>query len=162
MLCACITRQCHLCSCSTIKISREHICWHFQILSILKSMRSENLPFTWLRVWMARGVATYTVQVSAHTSPLDSCDSCGAASASPASSGRIGAHRRHMHHRGEERHLEPNQKRSLALAKEKLLLVMTRPCHTENLERRAVLAAARVASLPGNKKESVLVTKVAE
>ena len=67
-----------------------------------------------------------------------------------------------MHHRGEERHLEPNQKRSLALAKEKLLLVMTRPCHTENLERRAVLAAARVASLPGNKKESVLVTKLAE
>ena len=73
-----------------------------------------------------------------------------------------GEERHHGAHRGGKRHLEPNQNQSPALAKEKVLLAMTRPCHTKNLERRAVLAAARVASLPGNKKESVLVTKLAE
>ena len=72
--------------------------------------------------------------------------------------------RRQQHHRGEKRHLEPNQKQppALAVVQEKLLLVMTKPCHTENLERRAVFPAARVASLPSNKKESVLATMLAE
>ena len=63
----------------------------------------------------------------------------------------------------------PNQKQppAHAVAQEKLiglslLLVMTRPCHIENLERREGLSAARVVNLPGNQKESGLAMRVAE
>ena len=52
------------------RFPEKHICRRFWILSILKIMRGENCHLQWLSVWMARVLATYSVQVSAHTSPL--------------------------------------------------------------------------------------------
>ena len=71
-------------------------------------------------------------------------------------------HELRQHHRGGQEHHRRQQPPALAVVQEKRQLVTTRPCHTENLERRAVLPAASVASLPRNKKESVLATMLAE